>query len=93
MDLNKKQLAGRIAPKAKLKRAEVEKVIDVMIEEITSVLKQDGKVRLVGFGNFLMRSRAARAGRNPQTGEKISIPLTKSPGFVAGVNLKKALKS
>ena len=93
MDLNKKQLAGRIATRMHLKKSAVEKMIDTMVDEITIVLKADGKVRLVGFGNFLMRSRAARAGRNPQTGEKISIPLTKSPGFVAGVNLKKVLKS
>ena len=92
MEINKKQLSGRVAAKVKMKKAAIERLLDVILDEITEVLKEGGKVRLGGFGNFILRSRAARAGRNPQTGDKISIPVTKSPGFVAGINLKKAIK-
>jgi len=51
------------------------------------------KVRLVGFGNFFVRTRAGRTGRNPQTGEKITISPTKSAAFVPGINLKKVIRS
>jgi DNA-binding protein HU-beta len=91
--MNKKQLSSRVAQKAGVKRVVAEKVIDTALDSITEALSKEEKVRLVGFGNFLVRSRAARVGRNPQTGEKISIPVSKAPAFVPGINLKKAIKS
>ena len=92
-NMNKKQLASRVANKIGLKRTQVEKVIDATLDLITDALAQDQKIRLVGFGNFVVRTRAGRIGRNPQTGDKISIPSSKSPAFVPGINLKAAIKS
>lgn len=91
--MNKKQLASRVANKVSMKRNQVEKIIDTTLDIITDTLAQNQKVRLVGFGNFVVRSRAGRIGRNPQTGDKISIPSSHSPAFVPGINLKAAIKS
>lgn len=91
--MNQKQLAGKVAQKISMKKAAVEKVIETTLDAITDALAKNEKVRLVGFGNFLVRSRAARVGRNPQTGEKINIPVSKAPAFVPGINLKKSIKS
>jgi DNA-binding protein HU-beta len=94
--LNQKDLAGRVAEKLKedkVKKVMVEKILDTSLELITDALVKGEKVRLVGFGNFLVRTRASRVGRNPQTGDKIEIPQSKSPAFVPGINLKKAIKS
>jgi len=93
--MNQKDLAGRISEKLKgdkVKKVLAEKMIETMIQLISDALIKGEKVRLVGFGNFLVRTRAARVGRNPQTGEKISIEQSKSPAFVPGINLKKAVK-
>lgn len=91
--MNKKQLAGRMAEKADLSKIEAERMIDVLLGEITEALTRGEKVRLVGFGNFVVRKRKGRIGRNPQTGEKITIGSSISPGFVPGINLKKVVKS
>lgn len=93
--MNQKELADKIAEKLKgekIKKVVVEKVMDEALSIITQALVNGEKVRLVGFGNFLVRTRASRVGRNPQTGDKISIPQSKSPAFVPGINLKKAIK-
>jgi len=90
--MNKKQLAGRMAEKTDLSKAEAERIINVALNSISEALIKGEKVRLVGFGNFVVRKRKGRVGRNPQTGEKITIGETKSPGFVPGINLKKAIK-
>lgn len=93
--MNQKQLADRISARLKedkVKKVLAEKMIDTMLAVVTDALSKEEKVRLVGFGNFVVRSRASRVGRNPQTGEKISIPQSKSPAFVPGINLKKAVK-
>ncbi len=93
--MNQKQLADRVAARLKedkVKKVMVEKVIDSLLSTITDALVKNEKVRLVGFGNFLVRTRASRVGRNPQTGAQISIPQSKSPAFVPGINLKKAIK-
>jgi DNA-binding protein HU-beta len=93
--LNQKQLADRISSRLKedkVKKVLAEKMIEAMLSVITEALGKGEKIRLVGFGNFLVRARASRVGRNPQTGEKISIPQSKSPAFVPGINLKKAIK-
>jgi nucleoid DNA-binding protein len=91
--MNKKQLAGKVANKMNLTKAEAEKIIDATLDFITEELIGGGKVRLVGFGNFLVRARKGRIGRNPQTGEKITIDQSKAPAFVPGINLKKAIKA
>jgi DNA-binding protein HU-beta len=93
--VNQKDLADKIAHKLKgdkVKKVMVEKIIDETLSVITEALVKGEKVRLVGFGNFLVRTRASRVGRNPQTGDTINIPQSKSPAFVPGINLKKAIK-
>ncbi len=90
--MNKKQLAGKIASKSDLTKAEAERIIDAMLAEISESLIKGEKVRLVGFGNFVVRNRKGRIGRNPQTGAKITIGQSKSPAFVPGINLKKSVK-
>jgi len=90
--MNKKKLAADVSKRVGMRKMKVEQVIDSTLDCITEALTRGQKVRLVGFGNFLVRSRAARVGRNPQTGEKISIPVSKAPAFVPGINLKKAIK-
>ena len=91
--MNKKKLAADVSKKVGMRKMKVEAVIDATLDCITEALTRGQKVRLVGFGNFLVRSRAARVGRNPQTGEKISIPVSKAPAFVPGINLKKSIKA
>ena len=90
--MNKKQLAGRVANIADLTKAEAERIIDATLNSIADALVKGEKVRLVGFGNFVVRTRKGRVGRNPQTGEKITIGQSKAPAFVPGINLKKAVK-
>ena len=90
--MNKKQLAGKVAEKSDLSKAEAERLIDVMLEEILASLQQGQKVRLVGFGNFVVRKRKGRVGRNPQTGATITIEESRCPAFVPGINLKKSIK-
>jgi len=91
--MNKRQLAGKVAQKIGSSRSSVEQMIDATLDSITEALASNTKVRLVGFGNFIVRTRKGRVGRNPQSGEKIQIAASKSPGFVPGVNLKKAIRS
>jgi DNA-binding protein HU-beta len=90
--MNKKQLAGRVGNKMKITKAKAESIIDATLAVISEALIRGEKVRLVGFGNFLVRGRKGRIGRNPQTGEKITIGESKAPAFVPGINLKKAVK-
>ena len=90
--MNKKQLAGKIASDSDMTKAEAERFIDLMLGVITNALLAGEKVRLVGFGNFIIRKRKGRIGRNPQTGAQITIGESKSPGFVPGINFKKAVK-
>jgi len=93
--MNQKQLADRVAARlkdSKVKKMMVEKIVEEALNVMTDALVKGEKVRLVGFGNFLVRTRASRVGRNPQTGEQINIPQSKSPAFVPGINLKKAIK-
>ena len=90
--MNKKQLAGKVGSKMKITKAKAERIIDAALGFISEALVAGEKVRLVGFGNFLVRKRKGRIGRNPQTGEKITIGESKAPAFVPGINLKKAVK-
>jgi nucleoid DNA-binding protein len=90
--MNKKQLAGKVGNKVGITKAKAESIIDATLEVISEALVKGEKIRLVGFGNFLVRARKGRIGRNPQTGEKITIGQSKAPAFVPGINLKKAVK-
>lgn len=91
--MNKKQLAGKVGNAVGITKAKAEQVLDAALTVIAEALKHGEKVRLVGFGNFVLRTRAGRIGRNPQTGAKIQISSSKSPAFVPGSNLKKLVKA
>lgn len=90
--MNKSDLVDAVANRADLSKADAGNAVDAVLDTITSVLSGGGKVSLVGFGTFDVRHRAARQGRNPKTGERITIPAGKSPGFKAGKGLKDAVK-
>lgn len=90
--MNKTELVAAIAAKAEVSKKEAEKVVNATFDVITDSLKKGDKVALVGFGNFEVRERAAREGKNPQTGAKIKIAATKVPAFKAGKALKDAVK-
>lgn len=89
--MNKNDLVQAVADEANLSKAEAGRAIDAVVSAIGNTLKQGGSVSLVGFGTFLVRERAARTGRNPRTGEEITIAAAKNPVFKAGKALKDAV--
>ena len=89
--MNKAELIGTVAEKTGYTKKDAEKAADAIIEAITEHLAGGGKVQLVGFGSFEVKSRAARVGRNPKTGESIQIAATSTPVFKAGKALKDAV--
>ena len=86
--MNKVELVTAIAEKSELTKVDAEKALKAFIDTVTDELKNGGKVQLVGFGTFEVGERAERQGRNPKTGETITIPASKSPKFKAGRSLK-----
>ena len=86
--MNKVELVAAIAEKSELTKVDAEKALKAFIDTVTDELKNGGKVQLVGFGTFEVGERAERQGRNPKTGETITIPASKSPKFKAGRSLK-----
>ena len=93
IEMNKVELVAAIAEKSELTKVDAEKVLKAFIDTVTEELKNGGKVQLVGFGTFEVAERAERQGRNPKTGETITIPASKSPKFKAGRSLKDAVNS
>ena len=89
--MNKSDLINAIADSADLSKADAGRALEATIDAITGSLKANDSVSLVGFGTFLVRERAARSGRNPQTGATIQISAAKVPAFKAGNGLKDAL--
>lgn len=89
--MNKAELISTVAEKTALTKKDVEKTIGAVLESIKEALARGEKVQLVGFGTFETRQRAARKGRNPQTGEEIHIAATKVPVFKAGKSLRDAV--
>lgn len=90
--INKLDLVAAVADKAELAKKEAQVAVDALFDAITEALKEGNKVVISGFGQFEVKERAAREGVNPATGEKISIPATKVPGFKAGKALKDSVK-
>ncbi len=90
--MNKSELIEAVAASADLSKADAARAVDGMMAAITKTLKKGDSVSLVGFGSFSVRDRAARTGRNPQTGEEIKIEASKQPVFKAGKALKDAIK-
>ena len=89
--MNKTQLIEVVALKADLKKKDAEAAVNAITEAIAEALKAGDKVQLVGFGTFEVKERAAREGRNPKTGETITIAASKAPVFTAGKALKDAV--
>ncbi len=90
--MNRKDLIDLMAENAEISKAKAEKALGALLDGIKKSLKKGNKVTLVGFGTFSVSKRAARQGRNPQTGEALRIPASKAPKFSAGKDFKKAIK-
>jgi len=89
--MTKQDLINKVAEGADISKAAAEKAVNAFVGGVTDALKNGDKVSLVGFGTFEVSNRAARTGRNPQTGETIQIAASKVPKFKAGKTLKDAL--
>lgn len=89
--MNKQELIEQIASEAGISKAAAAKVIDAFTDSVTTALKKGENVTLIGFGTFTVSQRAARTGRNPQTGKELKIAARKAPAFRAGKGLKDAL--
>jgi len=90
--MTKAELISKVANEAKITKAAAAQAVDAITETITKDLKKGGKITLTGFGTFSVAKRKARTGRNPQTGQQIQIPASKTPKFIAGKALKEAVK-
>ena len=90
--MNKTELVDAVAIKSELTKQDSKKAVDALFETISNTLAQEEKIQLVGFGTFEIRERAERTGRNPQTGEEMTIPASKAPAFKPGKELKEAVK-
>ena len=89
--MNRAELIVAMAKKAELSQKDAEKALKAFTEVVVSELKDGGKIQLVGFGTFEVGERAAREGRNPQTGETMTIAACKAPKFKAGKAFKDAI--
>ena len=89
--MSKTDLVAYIAEEAKMTKADAARAVEAFVSGVTTGLKKEGKVTLVGFGTFTAKKRAARTGRNPQTGAEVKIAARVVPGFKAGSKLKDAL--
>lgn len=89
--MTKSELIEKVAEKTGMTKKDSGKAVDAVLEAITKALGKGEKVSLVGFGTFDVRKRAARMGRNPQTGKAIKIAARKVPAFKAGKSLKEAV--
>ncbi|MCP3663918.1 MAG: HU family DNA-binding protein [Gammaproteobacteria bacterium] len=89
--MNKTELVDAMAESADISKAAAGRALDGMVEAITNALKSGDQVSVIGFGSFSVRQRAARTGRNPQTGATIQIKASNNPAFKAGKALKDAV--
>ena len=91
--MTKTELAGRVADKVHLTKRQTEAIVSILFTCITEALREGDKVELRGFGSFRTRSRNAREGRNPKTGDAVQVPSKKVPFFKAGKELRKKVGS
>ncbi len=91
--MNKTELVAAIAAKTELSKKDSEKALKAFMEVVSEQLKKGEKIQLIGFGTFEVAKRAARTGKNPQTGKAIKIAACKAPKFKAGKALKEAVNS
>ncbi|ABC28992.1 MULTISPECIES: nucleoid-associated protein HU-beta [Hahella] len=89
--MNKSELIDAVAASADISKAAAGRALDAVVESVTEALKKGEQVTLIGFGTFSVKERAARTGRNPQTGATIKIDAAKVPSFKAGKALKDAV--
>ena len=89
--MNKTELIAAMAEKSALAKKDAEAALNAFTASVEDALKAGDKVQLVGFGTFEVKTRAARTGKNPRTGESVEIAASKSPAFKAGKALKDAL--
>ncbi|EOH85182.1 HU family DNA-binding protein [Enterococcus asini] len=90
--MNKAELISAVAEKSGLTKKDATAVLTAIIDTVETSLKNGDSVQIMGFGTFEVRDRAARKGRNPQTGEEIEIKASKTPAFKPGKQLKDAVK-
>ena len=91
--MNKTELVSAIAEKADLKKGQAEAALNAFVATVEETLKNGDKIQLIGFGSFEVRERSERKGKNPQTGEEITIAAAKVPAFKVGKALKDAIKN
>lgn len=91
--MNKTELVAAVAEQADISKKDAEKVLKAFVDVVTEEMKKGEKVQLVGFGTFEISERAAREGRNPQTGKTMKIEACKAPKFKAGKALKDAVNA
>ncbi|MGA1868243.1 MAG: HU family DNA-binding protein [bacterium] len=89
--MNREELVSKMAEEAQITKATASKALEAFISGVTDCLAKKEKLTLVGFGTFMVSARAARKGRNPQTGESIDIPAVTMPKFKPGSKLKEAV--
>lgn len=89
--MNKAELIAQVAEKSDLTKKDAERAVTSMLAAVEEALSRGDKVQLVGFGTFEIRERAARKGRNPQTGQEIDIAATRVPVFKAGKSLREVV--
>lgn len=92
MAISKSELIAKVAEATELPKTVATKAVNTTLDIIVETVAAGDKVQLIGFGTFEQRERAARTGRNPQTGEELHIPATKVPAFKAGTPFKEAVK-
>lgn len=90
--MTKEELVRFVAEKAELKRVQAEKAVEAFVEAVRQAAASGGAVRIPGFGSFEVRERAARRGRNPQTGAELAIPARKTVVFRPGKDLREAVQ-
>lgn len=90
--MNKQELIQTVTDKSSLNKAEAKTAVDTILTVISDTLADGGEINLVGFGSFTVKTQKARTGRNPRTGEKLTISAKKVPTFKAGKWLKEALQ-
>jgi DNA-binding protein HU-beta len=90
--MNKSELVDAMAEAAEISKSSAARALDAFTDSIAASLKNGDSVSIIGFGTFSVKERAARTGRNPQTGESIQIAASKNPSFKAGKALKDAIQ-
>jgi DNA-binding protein HU-beta len=89
--MNKNDMIDAVAERTGLAKSDAARAVEAVLATVTEALQKGDTVALSGFGNFVAKSRAARTGRNPRTGEAIAIPASRVPSFKAGKGLKDAV--